>query len=33
MSMEYCHNCDQLIDTDYDAEHFEIHEEKENENE
>ncbi len=23
--MEYCHRCDQLIDTDYNAEHFEEH--------
>lgn len=23
MSMEYCEICDQIIDTDYNAEHFE----------
>jgi hypothetical protein len=23
MSIQYCHNCDKHIDTDYDAEHFE----------
>lgn len=24
MSMQYCHNCDKHIDTDYDAEHFDV---------
>jgi len=28
MSMEYCHDCDQHIDTDYDAEHFDMHREE-----
>jgi len=26
MSMEYCHYCDQHIDTDFDAEHFILNE-------
>lgn len=26
MSMQYCEHCDTLIDTDYDAEHFEENE-------
>lgn len=24
MSMQYCHNCNTNIDTDYDAEHFDV---------
>lgn len=31
MSVEYCEECHRLIDTDYDAEHFEIHEEEDDE--
>lgn len=26
MSMEYCHGCDRMIDTDFNAEHFIIDE-------
>lgn len=25
MSVQYCHECDKHIDTDYDAEHFDAH--------
>lgn len=25
MSVEYCYKCDQYIDTDYNAEHFDVH--------
>jgi hypothetical protein len=25
MSMEYCHDCDIFIDTDFDVEHFFVH--------
>lgn len=31
MSMQYCHDCDKLIDTDFDAEHFEEHEQEKEE--
>ena len=26
MSIQYCHHCNKLIDTDYEAEHFEENE-------
>jgi len=33
MSLEYCHECDKMIDLDTDAEHFEEHIEDRIENE
>lgn len=31
MPVQYCEKCNQLIDLDYDVEHFDTHQEEENE--